>query len=211
MYFIYAGIPIPKIGVISFRRKTRFVSDFSREKIDQWNQCVAGHENLKRNETQKNSHADIGRCGGSHPHASPPGRTRDFRTMGAAPGGSQYVAANIPLASRSIRSRSFFVVASEGLQALSEKPVSPQRCHRRNLRSPHTRGMPELLPDRKLYLMNKWKPLSGRWLSLTRPNLSNEISNRPKPAALRARVAAMNGGGGNELKAGRLHLLSLRF
>ena len=121
------------------------------------------------------------------------------------------VAATMPLASRSIRSRRFFVVASGGLQALSEKPVSPQRCHRRNLRSPHTRGMPELLPDRKLYLMNKWKPLSGRWLSLTHPDLSNEISNRPKPAALRVRVAAMNRGGDNELKAGRLHLFSLRF
>ena len=75
---------------ISFRAQGHFVSDFSREKIDQWSQCVAGHENLKRNETQKKRHAEVCKCGGSHPHASPPGRTRDFRTTGAAPGGSRH-------------------------------------------------------------------------------------------------------------------------
>ena len=66
-------------GGISFRTEGHFVSDFSREKIDQWSQCVAGPENLKRNETQKNRHAEVCKCGGSHPHASPPGRTRHFR------------------------------------------------------------------------------------------------------------------------------------
>ena len=48
---------------ISFRAEGHFVSDFSREKIDQWSQCVAGHENLKRNETQKNRHAEVCKCG----------------------------------------------------------------------------------------------------------------------------------------------------
>ena len=48
---------------ISFRKNTRFVSDFSREKIDQWSQCVAGRANLKRNEMQKNRHAEVYKCG----------------------------------------------------------------------------------------------------------------------------------------------------
>ncbi len=93
-------------GGISFRKNTRFVSDFSREKIDQWSQCVAGHENLKRNETQKNRHAEVCKCGASHPHASPPGRTRDFRTTGATPGGCQPAAGkafhSVPAARRSL-------------------------------------------------------------------------------------------------------------
>ena len=93
-------------GGISFRAQGHFVSDFSREKIDQWSQCVAGHENLKRNETQKKRHAEVCKCGGSHPHASPPGRTRDFRTTGGVPGGSQHVVGkafhSLPAARRSL-------------------------------------------------------------------------------------------------------------
>ena len=61
-------------GGISFRTEGHFVSDFSREKIDQWSQCVAGHENLKRNETQKKRHAEVCKCGGSHPQATPAGK-----------------------------------------------------------------------------------------------------------------------------------------
>ena len=77
-------------GGISFRKNTRFVSDFSREKFPEWLQSVVGGGNPKRNEMQKNSHAEVGKCGASHPRAPPPGRTRDFVREGAASGGSQH-------------------------------------------------------------------------------------------------------------------------
>ena len=107
-------------GGISFRAQGHFVSDFSREKIDQWSQCVAGPENLKRNETQKNRHAEVCKCGGSHPHAFAPGRTRDARTTGAAPGGSQ------PVVGKPVHSFPAFLRGRfrGPAIALSENPVS---------------------------------------------------------------------------------------
>ena len=97
----------PRVSAgISFRAQGHFVSDFSREKIDQWSQCVAGHENLKRNEMQKKRHAEVCKCGGSHPHAPPPGRTRHFRTPGGVPGGSEHAVGkafhSLPAARRSL-------------------------------------------------------------------------------------------------------------
>ena len=67
-------------------------------------------------------------------------------------------ATNTPLASRSIRSRCFAEGASGDLQALSEKPVSPNAAIGQSGAAtfPHLMNA-ELLPGREPYLANKWR------------------------------------------------------